>query len=133
MSPTNSNLSMGQAKGLERRIFFILASLALIYAFLAGFRTLGDLDTGWQIATGRWTVQHHHVPSHDVLSYTAQGERWTYPVGAGVLLYLAYLTGGFTLLTWISAAASAGTVALLLRRGSAASAGIAILAVPLIA
>jgi len=105
----------------------------LTYAFLAGFRTVGDLDTGWQMATGRWAVQHHHVPSVDVLSYTAQGAPWTYPVGAGVVLYLAYLAGGFTLLSWISAAASAGTVALLLRRGSAASAGIAILAVPLIA
>ncbi len=111
----------------------VLAVLALIYAFLAGYRTLGDLDTGWQISTGRWAVQHHHVPSHDVLSYTAAGEPWTYPVGAFVLLYLAFLAGGFMLLSWISAAASAGTVALLLRRGSAASAGIAILAVPLIA
>ena len=133
MNPTNSDFSHGQADGLERRVFFVLACLALIYAFLAGFRTVGDLDTGWQIATGRWTLQHHHVPSLDVLSYTAQGERWTYPVGAGALLYLAYLAGGFTLLSWISAAASAGTVALLLRRGTAASAGMAILAVPLIA
>ena len=133
MSPSNSDSFFPQGTSIERQIFIVLAGLALIYAFLAGYRTLGDLDTGWQIATGRWAVQHHHVPSFDVLSYTAQGERWTYPVGAGALLYLAYLAGGFTLLSWISAAASTGTVALLLRRGSAASAGIAILAVPLIA
>ena len=92
-----------------------------------------DPDTGWQMATGRWTVQHHHVPSVDVLSYTAPNEPWTYPVGAGAVLYLAYLVGGFTLLSWISAAATAGTVALLLRRGSSASAAIAIIAVPMIA
>ncbi len=133
VSPSNSDSPFRQGASLERRIFFVLAGLALIYAFLAGYRTLGDLDTGWQIGTGRWAVQHHRVPSVDVLSYTANGERWTYPVGAGVLLYLAYLAGGFTLLSWISAGASAGTVALLLRRGCAASAGIAILAVPLIA
>jgi len=132
VAPTNSAFINGQPS-VERKIFFVLAGLALIYAFLAGFRTLGDLDTGWQIATGRWAVLHHHVPSFDVLSYTAQGEPWTYPVGAGVLLYLAYLAGGFTLLSLISAAASAGTVALLLRRGSAVSAAIAILTVPLIA
>ncbi len=133
VGPTNSDFSLVRRPSLERRIFFILAGLALIYAFLAGFRTLGDLDTGWQMATGRWAVQHHRVPTFDVLSYTAAGEPWTYPVGAFVVLYLAYLAGGFTLLSWISAAASAGTVALLLRRGSAASAAIAILAVPLIA
>ena len=118
---------------LERRVFWILVCLALIYAFLAGLRTVADLDTGWQLATGRWVVQHHHVSSEDVLSFTAQGEHWIYPVGAGVLFYLAFLVGGYALLSWISAAACAGTLALLLRRGKAANAGIAILAVPLIA
>jgi Flp pilus assembly protein TadD len=120
-------------RDLERRVFLILVGLALIYAFLAGLRTVSDLDTGWQLATGRWVVQHHHVPSVDVLSYTAQGEHWIYPVGAGVIFYLAFLIGGYALLSWMSAAACVGTIALLLRRGSAASAAIAILAVPLIA
>lgn len=122
-----------QRSSLERRLFYFLAVLALIYAFLAGLRTVGDFDTGWQMATGRWVVRHHSVPSVDVLSYTAQGRHWIYPVGAGVAFYLLFLAGGYTLLSWTSAAACAGTVALLLRRGSAASAGIAILAVPLIA
>jgi len=129
---TTTGLATGDST-LERRVFLILACLALIYAFLAGLRTVSDLDTGWQLATGRWVVQHHHVPSSDVLSYTAQGEHWIYPVGAGVVFYLAFLLGGYALLSWMSAAACVGTVALLLRRGSAVSAGIAILAVPLIA
>lgn len=133
VGPNNSDFILGQNTSLERRVFFVLAALALIYAFLAGFHTVGDPDTGWQMATGRWTVQHHHVPSVDVLSYTVPNEPWTYPVGAGAVLYLAYLVGGFTLLSWISAAATAGTVALLLRRGSSASAAIAIIAVPMIA
>jgi tetratricopeptide (TPR) repeat protein len=133
VDPRNSDFILGQNTSLERRIFYILAGLALMYAFLAGFHTVGDFDTFWQMATGRWVVQHHHVPSVDVLSYTAAREPWTYPVGAGAVLYLAYLAGGFTLLSWISAAATAGTVALLLRRGSSASAGIAIIAVPMIA
>jgi len=118
---------------LERRVFWILAALALIYACLAGLRTVAELDTGWQMATGRWVIQHHHVPSEDVLSFTAQGEHWIYPVGAGVVFYLAFLIGGYALLSWLTAAACVGTVALLLRRGTAASAAIAILAVPLIA
>ncbi len=118
---------------LSRRLFLVLAFLALAYAFLAGLRTLQDFDLGWQLATGRWVAQHHQIPSVDVFSYTAQGEPWVYPVGAGLVFYVAYLLGGYTLISWIGAAACCGTVALLLRRGSAVSAGIAIFAVPLIA
>jgi tetratricopeptide (TPR) repeat protein len=118
---------------LERRVFLVLACVALSYAFLAGLRTVADYDTGWQLATGRWVVQHHQIPSIDVLSFTAHGQPWIYPVGAGVVLYAAFLLGGYPLLSWVGAAVCAGTVALLLRRGSAVGAGIAIFAVPLIA
>ena len=117
----------------DRRWFLVLACIALIYAFLAGLRTIEQYDAGWQMATGRWVVQHHQVPSVDVLSYTAQGETWIYPVGAMVIFYLAFLAGSYTLLSWIGAVAFVGTVALLLRRGNPLSAGMAILAVPLIA
>ena len=117
----------------DRRWVLLLASIALIYACLAGLRTVADYDTGWQLATGRWVVQHHHIPSVDVLSYTVQGQSWIYPVGAGVIFYLAFLIGGYTLLSVIGAVACVGTVALLLRRGNALSASLAILAVPLIA
>jgi tetratricopeptide (TPR) repeat protein len=117
----------------ERRWFLVLACIALVYALLAGLRTVADYDTGWQVATGRWVVQHHHVPSVDVLSFTAQGQPWIYPVGAGVIFYLVFLIGGYALLSWFGAAACVGTVALLLRRGNAATAGIAIVCVPLIA
>jgi tetratricopeptide (TPR) repeat protein len=125
--PRRSNALAG------RRAFIVLASIALVYAFLAGLRTVSDFDLGWQLATGRCVAQHHHVPSVDVLSYTAHGEPWTYPIGGGLIFYAVYLLGGFALISWIGAAACCGTVALLLRRGSAVSAGIAVLAVPLIA
>lgn len=133
MNPTNARSAAGEISPLERRVYLVLACLALIYGILAGFRTVSDFDTGWQLATGRWVVQHHQVLSADVFSYTAQGKHWIYPVGAGVVFYIAFLLGGYALLSWISAAACAGTVALLLRRGSPVTAAIAILAVPLIA
>ena len=131
-STTGETSAAGTAQ-LDKRLFLILAAIALIYAFLAGLRTVSEFDLGWQLATGRWVVQHHHAPSTDVFSYTAQGEPWIYPVGAGLVFYGAYLLGGYGLISWIGAAACVGTVALLLRRGSTAGAGIAILAVPLIA
>ena len=117
---------------LKRKLFLVLSITALVYSFLAGLRTVKDNDLGWQLSTGRWVIQHHRPPPVEAFSYTARGE-FIYPVGAGVVFYLAYLLGGYVLLSWIGAAASCGSVALLLRRGSAASAAIAILAVPLIA
>lgn len=111
----------------------MLAVLTLIYALFAGLRTVSDFDLGWQMATGRWIIQHHSIPSVDVLSYTAAGQPWIYPVGAGLIFYLAYLIGGYALLSWIGAAACVGAIALLLRKNSATGAALAILAVPLIA
>ncbi len=130
---TAKSSSTTGGSGLQQRLFHVLALVALVYAFLAGLHTVSDFDIGWQMATGRWVVQHHRVPSVDVLSFTAQGQTWIYPVGAGIIFYAAFLLGGFSLISWIGAAACCGTVALLLRRGSAVGAGIAILGVPLIA
>jgi hypothetical protein len=118
---------------LGRRLFLALGAIALMYAFLAGLRTVSDPDLGWQLATGRWVAQHHQVFSTDVFSYTSDGEPWIYPVGSGLIFYGVYLLGGFALISWMGAAACVGSVALLLRRGSAVSAAIAVLAVPLIA
>jgi tetratricopeptide (TPR) repeat protein len=132
-SHSNSQPSVATSSPLERRVYFLLACVALTYAFLAGLRAVSDFDLGWQLATGRWVVQHHRIPSVDVFSYTAPGQPWIYPVGAGLIFYAAYLLGSYSFISYLGAAACAGTVMLLLRRGSAVSAGIAVLAVPLIA
>ena len=117
----------------ERRLFQLLAGIALVYAFLAGLATIGDPDFGWQLARGRWIAQHHHVFSNDVLSYTVPGVSAIYPAGGGLILYWAYVLGGYKLLSWLSALVCVAAVALLLRRGSVFTAAIAILAVPFIA
>ncbi len=113
-------------------LFLVLGGIALVYAFLAGLRTLADPDLGWQMATGRWIVQHHRIFSTDVFSYTATGAPWIYPVASGLLFYVLYLIGGYALLSCFGAASCAATVGLLLRRGSASTAAIAIVAIPLI-
>ena len=113
--------------------FFLLSGVAVIYALLAGLRTLGEYDLFWQLATGRWVAQHHAVFSTDVFSYTAQGQPWIYPVGSGLLFYCAFLIGGYALISWLGAIACAGVILLLLRRGSTVTAVLAITAVPLVA
>jgi tetratricopeptide (TPR) repeat protein len=107
--------------------------LALLYALFSGLRTTGDMDLGWQLATGRWIVQHHAIPSTDVLSYTARGKEWIYPALSQVLLYGFFLLGGYAMLTWVSVTACVGTIAILLRKGGVLTAVLAILAVPMIA
>ena len=111
----------------------LLAVVAVVYGFLAGFHTLQDFDLGWQLATGRWIAQHHWVFSTDVFSYTAAGNSWIYPALSGLIFYFTFQVGGYALLTWMGAFASAGTVALVLRRNSLAVSAMAILAAPLIA
>src|SRR5215469_8082501 len=128
-----SQQSFARPPSIERRLFLILSIVALAYAFFAGLRTVSDFDLGWQMATGRWAIQHHQVPKFDTLSYTMPGAPWNYPIGSEVIFYLAYVIGGFALISWIGAAACVGTIASLLRRNTAAGAAMAILAVPLVA
>lgn len=138
MRPTNSPASREDTTYLRRMLDprcarSLLLLLALLYAFAAGLRTLGDFDLGWQLATGRWIVQHGRIPFTDVFSYTASGTEWIYPVLSQVVLYLSYAIGGYGLLSWLSAAACVSTVAILLRRSSKAGVILAIISVPLIA
>lgn len=119
-------------RSVHSALFYLLGAVALVYALLAGLKTIAEFDLGWQMATARWIVQHHQIPSVEVLSYTAAGQPWTYPVGSGLLFYGLFLLGGYALLSWLAAAACAGVIGILLRRGSALTAGLAILAVPLI-
>ena len=118
---------------LERRLFVLLSIVALAYAFFAGLRTVSDFDLGWQMATGRLGRPASSSPEDRCAVVHHAGQPWNYPIGSAVIFYLAYVIGGFALISWIGTAACVGAIALLLRRNTAAGAAIAILAVPLIA
>jgi tetratricopeptide (TPR) repeat protein len=111
----------------------VLLLLVLVNAFAAGLRTVADFDMGWHLATGRYVVQHHSIPSTDVLSYTTAGTKWAYPPFAGVLLYLIYNAGGYAGLSWFCALACIATVGFLLRGRDLGSAALAMCAVEPIA
>lgn len=115
---------------IRRGLVLALAASALVYAFCAGLRTIGDFDFGWQIATGRYVAQHHQIPRTDVLTYTIPGTEWLYPPFAGLILYWLFLLGGYSALSWLLAAAAVATIAFLLRRPGLATGAAAILAVP---
>ncbi len=110
-----------------------LIVLILLYAFLAGLHTVSDPDLGWMLATGRWIVTHHSLPNVDVLSHTAAGRSFLYPVLSPLILYGAVALGGFALLSWMAAAATLLTTALLLRHATWATLLLALVAVPVMA
>jgi tetratricopeptide (TPR) repeat protein len=144
--PTNLKVGTGSAKeasiipappvpgSLRRYAILVLMVLVLLYAALSGLRTLSDPDTGWQLATGKYIVEHHQIPSTDVLSYTIRGQRWIYPPFSQLFLYALYSLGGFAALSWLNAAACAGTVGIaFLAEQSIAAALLGIIAIPRIA
>ena len=108
--------------------------LVLLYAALAGLRTVSDPDTGWQLASGRYIVQHRRIPSTDVLSYTARDGEWIYPPLAELVLYGLYALGGFAALSWLNSIACLATVAIAFSAETGLAAILlAILAIPRIA
>jgi tetratricopeptide (TPR) repeat protein len=110
-----------------------LIAIALLYSFFAGLRTVADFDLGWQLATGRYIVMHHSIPSTEMFSYTARGNPWMYPPFSGVILYALFLAGGFSALSWLSALACVATTALIAVGRGRLAAALAIVAVPAIA
>ncbi len=116
-----------------RLAVLVLLLLVLANALAAGLRTVSDSDMGWHIATGRYVVQHHSIPSTDILSYTATGKPWRYPPLGGVLLYLIYSAAGCAGLSCFCALACLGTVAYLVRERGLAAIALAMCAVEPIA
>ena len=122
--------SATKAYPIVRSIFILLV---LLSALCAGLHTVANTDMGWQLATGRYVVQHHQIPRTDVLSFTSAGKPWAYPPFAGVLLYLTYSAFGYAGLSWFCALACLTVVAYVVRRGDIGSAFLAMLAVQSIA
>jgi tetratricopeptide (TPR) repeat protein len=128
-----SRLARAHALGGAKVSGAVISAIALIYSLFAGIRTVGDPDLGWQMATGRWIIQHRAIPYTDVLSYTAHGKEWVYPVLSQLIFYLLYRLGGYSLLSWFTAAACVGATALLLRRSNTITKSLTVVAVPIIA
>jgi Flp pilus assembly protein TadD len=59
-------------------------AVVLLYAAAAGYRTVDDLDLPWQLRDARYLLSTGRIASHDVFSYTAAGQPFTYPQLAGL-------------------------------------------------
>lgn len=68
--------------------------------FLSSFKITGDDDVFWHLATGRYIVENHTVPSTDVFGYVTQGQTWMpFEWGWDVITYGIYNLGGYTALS----------------------------------
>ena len=127
------NSAVDRFAGWRRLWFAGLAAIVIGYALLGSLSPVSGDDPFFLLNDARWLVEHHEIPSVDHFSYTAQGQPWIYPVGGSLLFYGLWLIGGYALLSWFAASATAATTALLLRNGSVISAVLTALAIPLIA
>lgn len=93
-----SSLADRSRRLLPLSVLAVSAALAL--------RRLGDYDTWWHLASGRWIVAHRAIPGYDTLSYTVPDHRWINLQWLyDVVLYGLFSVGGADLLV-ISAAVS---------------------------
>lgn len=84
---------------MERVPTLRIRQFATLSVFLIGFMTglgpLGNYDTWWHLAGGRWIVEHGQVAKTDPFSFTMRGQEWVmHEWGWDVILYLVYRFGG---------------------------------------
>ncbi|WGS21406.1 MULTISPECIES: hypothetical protein [unclassified Bradyrhizobium] len=113
--------------------WFLVACGVYALLLLAGSKLLADSDTYWQIAVGRWILDHGTVPSVDIYSFTRAGEPWMSSSWLSQVLYakaydLAGWTGPAALAAICIAAAFAQLTAILSGRMPATYASVVALA-----
>ncbi len=113
MSATHATAATGPMRGLLP--LWVGAGIYAVFV-LAGNHLLIDPDTMWQIAIGRWILDHGAVPHTDVYSFTMRGQPW---ISTQWLAQVAYAEV-FALAGWagpvaLAAACIAATFALFTR------------------
>jgi hypothetical protein len=107
--------------GSRARVFGAIAFLACLNFVLLKSDLLGDPDTHWHVAIGRWIVENGGWPHVDVFSHTATGQPWIAKEWLSqVALYAAHHVAGWTgvaLLGVVSFAASVALLTVWLSRG----------------
>lgn len=113
-SPADAHASSHRALSLA------LGAVVFALAFLFACQKIYDPDTWWHLATGRWVVEHHLIPAHDVFSFATAGAPWVaYSWLPATGMYLVHAAGGPVALVLVKAllvaAAFAGAYALAVR------------------
>ena len=94
----------------------IMGSLTYLGFLAYGNLLLGDGDTYWHLAAGRWILDHGAIPFHDPFSHTMRAAPWTaHEWLSEVILALAHQAFGWAGVIALTFAAFAGAMAVLTR------------------
>jgi hypothetical protein len=86
------------------RLSHIAVVCCLVTIFAVALKPVTDPDFWWHLATGRYMVTHHLIPTHDVFSLTAMSHRWiTHEWLTELLFYGGWVLGGTRLLILVTA------------------------------
>lgn len=114
MSMEGNTASRGRYTGVSWPI--IVGCLAYLGFLAYGKGLLGDPDTYWHVAAGRWILDHGAVPFQDPFSHSMRGAPWTaHEWLSEVILALAHQAGGWAGVVAVAALAFASTLAILTR------------------
>lgn len=81
------------------RLSGVAVLCCLVTIFAVAIKPVTDPDFWWHLATGRYMVAQHTIPTHDVFSLTARSHRWiTHEWLTELLFYGGWVLGGFRLL-----------------------------------
>ena len=110
------------------RLIVLGTALAAFAIVLFVPAVLGDGDTYWHIAAGRWMLDNQAVLRIDPFSYTFAGHPWqTHEWLAEIAMALAYVGAGWSGVVLLFAAAAALTAGLLARHLSRRLHGLALI------
>jgi hypothetical protein len=65
-----------EVRRLERDLLFIALALGLPFGLGTARSIFRDGDVSWQVAAGKWILQHGQIPITDPFSYTVFGHPW---------------------------------------------------------
>jgi hypothetical protein len=115
MSANAETIDQERAFGLGRVPAWFWSGVgAYLLLLINGSRLLNDSDTYWQVAVGRWILDHQTFPRVDIYSFTKAGEPWISTSWLAQILYAeAYELAGWAGPVILAAASIAVTFALL--------------------
>jgi hypothetical protein len=114
---SSSTVAVQNASGKSRLLSWpqIVALLSL-FVLVRSSRLLGDADTYWHLAAGRWIIDHGRVPTTDPFSHSMFGAPWTaHEWLAEVVIALVHQGGSWPALVLMTVLCWALALALLTR------------------
>lgn len=99
---------------LARDLLFIALVLGMPFGIGTAFSIFRDGDVSWQVAAGKWILEHGRIPTTDPFSFTAYGHPWVAMEWLAEIIYgSAFSIDSYAGLATVAAAAVIALFAIL--------------------